>query len=73
MSSKLRTSLVLGLLGGIVATSSLVLLYAVRPGLVIDMASEPHALLSGVYPPERDDSGLTSAWTRDRRSVTTPA
>ena len=72
MTSRIVRAGVLGVLGGIVATTALVASYAGAPNLVIDMGSELPPLLTGFYPPERDASGLTFAWTRDRAELVLP-
>jgi hypothetical protein len=62
-----------GVLGATVAAAWVALFYAVRPVLRIDFATDPPRLVSGVYPPERDDAaGVTFAWTGEELALRLP-
>jgi hypothetical protein len=51
-------------LGAIAGSAALLLVYGVRPSLNLDLAESPPARqVSGLYPVEREPSGLTFAWT----------
>jgi hypothetical protein len=53
-----------GLLAGLAGVVWLALFYGLNPNLVVDFDTAPPALLTGVYPNERDPvSGASFAWT----------
>jgi hypothetical protein len=63
-----------GLLGALAAIMWMAVFYGFRPSLVLRFdAAPPPALLSGIYPVERDPvAGTTFAWTRERLTLDLP-
>jgi hypothetical protein len=61
------------LIGALVGPALLVFTYTINPGIRIDFGGgATPAVLSGFYPAERGDRGLTFAWTRTRATIRLP-
>lgn len=61
-----------GVLGATVAAAWLALFYGTNPALRVDFDKDLPRLAQGVYPPERDEAGLTFAWTSEEFSLRLP-
>jgi Ca2+/Na+ antiporter len=63
---------VAAVLGAFAGAAALVLFYAFKPGVVLDMGTDLPPVARGFYPIERAPDGLTFAWTRDRAELHLP-
>lgn len=70
--TRVRRMVVTAVLGALAGAAALVLLYAFKPGVVLDMATDLPPVARGFYPIERAPDGLTFAWTRDRAELHLP-
>jgi hypothetical protein len=67
-----RRIIVAAVLGAFAGATALVLFYALKPGVVLDMGTDLPPIARGFYPIERDPQGLTFVWTRDRAELALP-
>lgn len=68
----IRRMVVAAVLGALAGATALVFFYAIKPGVVLDMATDLPSIARGFYPIEKDPKGLTFAWTRDRAELALP-
>ena len=66
MIARIPRALAAAIIGGLAGAALLVFAYILRPSIRLDFDGEAPPVVSGVYPPEREASGLTFAWTRER-------
>jgi hypothetical protein len=72
VSRALGRALAAAVLGGIAGAVWLAFFYALQSTLRLDFDVDPPRLVSGVYPAERDPSGLTFAWTGAQLALRLP-
>ncbi len=72
MTRGLGRAIAAGVLGAAVAAAWLALFYAAGPALSVEFDKDLPPLASGVYPAERDQAGLTFAWTGEEFALRLP-
>ncbi len=72
MTLPLLRAVAVGFLGALASAAAIVVAYARAPQLVLSMDADPPSLVRGLHPIERDPTGLTFAWTRERVTLSLP-
>ncbi len=72
MRALIARSLVAAALAATAALVSVMVLYDLAPGVTLDMTHAVPSIVGGIYPPERDPSGMPFAWTSGRVEIRLP-
>lgn len=65
-------SLIVGIVGASAGAAWMVLTYAAKPAVVIELTEQAPPIIRGVYPVERSPEGISYAWTREKVQLDLP-